>query len=790
MLELRLLGPIALADSNGAELRAVLAQPKRFALLAYLAATDPPSFCRRDTLLALFWPELDTARARNALNQALRHLRRAAGAEVIVRRGSDELGIDADHLRCDVAAFHRAIAHGRWGDAVALYRGELLPGFFIPDAPQFDEWMERERDRLRHTALSAAAKQTAELERIGELTAAVDVARRALELAPDDERTVRTLMALLERIGERAAALHVYDRFARLLATEFDAEPATDTRALAERLRQRGEPRCSPVPVTSSLSSALPPPVSVTTERSITNASSASALRSRRRLGAFAVSIVAMILLAAVLASSTRKSSGSAPKERRSAIHALAVLDLRNITGDRQQDYVAAELGEGIGRELAQLPAINVTAGASVHGAARSGRSETEIAHALGVDAFVSGTVGRVGDRIRVTVELADARTDIRFWTRTYERPIDQLLALYPEVARGIASELSATIAAERWTPSSRSTPANPQAVDPFVRGEYFRKRWMAHGCASAVPAYREAIALDSTFAPAYAGLASCYAHPDRLRLPAAQVRVVAHRALARALALDSNSAPAHYYLGFVEQRLDYRWKQAANELRRAVALDPRYPDALRSLGEYLIISGMPNEGIAMMRQSIDLDPFHLDNRVALAFSLRNVGRYDEAIRELREVLALDPDYEAPTRIWIFEAYALARQYNAAVAEYLTWARHTFAPGHAAAFVDSLSTAYARSGWKGFLRMELRLAEAERRHPGTVWASFPSQYTGGYHMARRYARLGDDGRALEWLQNAYDERQQLMVFMTVEPDFVRLRRDPRFRAIASRVTGH
>ena len=788
MLELRLLGPIALADSNGAELRAVLAQPKRFALLAYLALSDPPGFCRRDTLLALFWPELDTPRARNALNQSLRHLRRAAGADVIVGRGSEDVGVDAEHLRCDVVTFRRAIADRCWGDAFALYRGELLPGFFIPDAPQFDEWMERERDRLRVAALTAAAKRAADLERAGDVTAAVEVARRAYELAPDDERTVRALMALLERAGDRAAALHVYERFARLLTSAFDAEPAVDTRVLAERLRRRVE--LPPRTDATALSQPLPAASSAPPEHSVGTVPITAAPRSRRRLAAVAVTIAGVILLAGVLASAKRRSATSGPNGVRSAIHTLAVLDFRNITGDRKQDYVAAELSEGVGRELTQLASIAVTAGASVHGAARSGENETEVARVLGVDAFVSGTVGRIGDRIRVTAELADTRSNIRLWARAWERPIDQLLSLYPEVARGIASELTATVAAEHWTSSSRGAPANPQAVEPFVRGEYFRKRWMANGCSSAVPAYREAIALDSTFAPAYAGLASCYAHPDRMRLPAAEVRAVAHWALARALALDSNSAPAHYYLAFVDQRLDYRWKDSGNELRRAVALDPRFPDARRSLGEYLIISGMPNEGIAMMLQSIELDPFHLDNRVALAFSLRNVGRYDEAIHELREVLALDPDYEAPTRLWIFESYALAGRYDAAVAEYLTWARRTFATPHAAAFVDSLATAYAHHGWRGFLRLELQLAEAERRHPGSILTAFPSQYVGAYHMARRYARLGADDRALAWLQRAYEERQQLMIFMSIEPDFVRLRHDPRFRAIASGVIGH
>jgi len=324
-------------------------------------------------------------------------------------------------------------------------------------------------------------------------------------------------------------------------------------------------------------------------------------------------------------------------------------------------------------------------------------------------------------------------------------------------------------------------------AADAFIRGEYYRKRWMAAGCFDAVPAFREAIALDTTFAAAYAGLASCYIHPDRLRRPAAEVQRVARWALAQALTLDSNYAPAHYYLGYVEERLEYKWQEAGREFLRAIALDPAFPDALRSYGEYLIIGGQPEEGLRLMRRSVALDPAHLDNRVSLAFSLRNVGRYEDAIGELRQTLSLDPDYNG-ARLWLFETYALEHRYDDAVVEYLAWARRALAP-KSAALADTLSTVYARSGWEGFLRKELALAELENQHHGAIWSSFASQHTGAYHMARRCARLGQVDRALVWLQSAYDERQQLLVFMSVEPDFVRLRADARFRALEARVSG-
>jgi len=139
-------------------LDAVLAQPKRVALLVYLATARPVGFHRRDRLVALFWPELDDARARDALSQALRFLRQSLGSEVIVTRGADEIGVDAAQLWCDATAFRAAIDSGQPGDAVRLYDGDFLDGFFAEEASGFTEWVEAERASLREVAARGARK--------------------------------------------------------------------------------------------------------------------------------------------------------------------------------------------------------------------------------------------------------------------------------------------------------------------------------------------------------------------------------------------------------------------------------------------------------------------------------------------------------------------------------------------------------------------------------------------------------------------------------------------------------
>lgn len=237
-----LLGRIDLRDASANEVAAVLAQPKRLALLAYLALTARSGPARRDTLLALLWPELDQTRARKALNKAVHFVRRALGNDVLVSRTTEDLAVDSRLLWCDAVALIEAQDAGRIDQVVELYGGELLPGFYADVAPEFEEWLERERTRLRRLMADAARRLAEQREQSRQFTSAVSLARRAVELSGDDERGVRQVLELLDRLGDRAGALDAYDKFARRLATEFDAEPAAETRHLIAQIRAREKP--------------------------------------------------------------------------------------------------------------------------------------------------------------------------------------------------------------------------------------------------------------------------------------------------------------------------------------------------------------------------------------------------------------------------------------------------------------------------------------------------------------------------------------------------------------------
>ena len=237
VIEFQTLGTLELRGADGQELHSLLAQPKRIALLAYLCIAQPRGFHHRDTLVGLFWPSADQEHARTSLRKALHILRRSLGDDAILSRGDEEVGVDFQRVSCDTAAFEENLKANRLEKALELYRGDLLTGFFIDEAPEFERWLQSERTRLRACAARSALDLAERLASNGDVAAAVVNARRSLELADTDERALRRLMELQCNAGDRTGAVQSYDVFARHLASEYETEPSPDTRLLAEAIR-------------------------------------------------------------------------------------------------------------------------------------------------------------------------------------------------------------------------------------------------------------------------------------------------------------------------------------------------------------------------------------------------------------------------------------------------------------------------------------------------------------------------------------------------------------------------
>jgi DNA-binding SARP family transcriptional activator len=236
-ISLHLFGSVELHGAPEAD--ALLAQEKRWAVFLFLLLATPRGFHRRDRIVNYFWPEMSDSQARAALRKALHAIRQGLGEEMLISRGDEEVSVAHDRVWCDVQAFDEARTSGRHAEMLELHSGDLLNGFFVKDAPEFVDWLDGERRRLRGEASNAAWALADQYEKGSDLTAAARWARKAARFAGEDERRIRRVLQLLDRAGDRAGALDVYESFASALKKQHDAEPSPETREVARGIRER-----------------------------------------------------------------------------------------------------------------------------------------------------------------------------------------------------------------------------------------------------------------------------------------------------------------------------------------------------------------------------------------------------------------------------------------------------------------------------------------------------------------------------------------------------------------------
>ena len=234
MIELKTLGTAEVRRDDGTLIQSVTARAKPLGLLVYLVLSSGDGPRRRESVVSLLWPESDETRARNSLNQALHVLRSGIGAKAI-HGGRDTVGIDLHRIRCDAIQFRQAIEDADWQRALELYGGELLPGLHVTGAPEFQRWLDAERQQTRRTAFRAARRLADEAG--DDLRARIGALRQARRIRPDDDETVRELIEVCRQQGNVAAALQEFESYRAWLGENFDIDPPQATVALAQALR-------------------------------------------------------------------------------------------------------------------------------------------------------------------------------------------------------------------------------------------------------------------------------------------------------------------------------------------------------------------------------------------------------------------------------------------------------------------------------------------------------------------------------------------------------------------------
>ena len=386
-------------------MRPVALQPKRLALLAYLAAARPAGLQRRDVLLAVFWPELDSEHARGALSKAVHYLRQALGDGTVVRRGEEELGVSAQRLWCDVPAFERALAEGQAAEALALYGGDLLAGLHISGAPEWEQWLDGRRSALRAGAVSAALQLAEEALASGNAMAATAHARRATSLAVADEVVLRRSLELLAAAGDRSGAARLYEEFARRLASDYQLEPAAETRALVARLRRDDEDVATYV-------TAAHPPAAVTADTSLPHLpreapAPAAAVRRRPPLA-----VAAALLLSLLVGSYLRPTE--APLETRRVV----VAPFENRTGDASLNVLGQMAADWLIQGLSGSGVVEVVpfgamlrSALNVGGEGDSATRMSALAQETGSGTAIWGSIYRQGDSLYIHARATNVRT-------------------------------------------------------------------------------------------------------------------------------------------------------------------------------------------------------------------------------------------------------------------------------------------------------------------------------------------------------------------------------------------
>jgi pentatricopeptide repeat protein len=454
-------------------------------------------------------------------------------------------------------------------------------------------------------------------------------------------------------------------------------------------------------------------------------------------------------------------------------IRSLAVLPLRNLSGDPAQEYLADGITEAVIGRLANIRDLRVISHTSVMRFKDSQLSIKEIARTLGVDAIVEGSVIKEGDRIRVTAQLIRGATDEHFWAETYDREMRDALPLESELAVAITEKVAITVTGEEHRRLSSARPVAPEVYESYLRGRYALGYGNRPGIEKSIHDFEDALNRDATFAPAYVGLADAYNRLGTIFAggPPAATRPKVTEYARKALALDPDIVEPHVLLASVLKE-EWHWEEAEAEYNRALQLNPNHAGANAGYALWLLSMGRTDEAVARIQRARALDPVGVSG-ASVAQILFWSHRFDDAIRECHSTLAVEPDNGMAL---LALGFALAANDKPAEAIPVLENAMSVSPGSPAA-AGVLIRAYAHAGRRSDA---LRLLDELKRRKKTG-------YIPAGAFVNAYLGLDDKEQAFYWLEEAYKEQSNILQFLKTHPYFDPIRSDPRFADLLRRV---
>ena len=490
----------------------------------------------------------------------------------------------------------------------------------------------------------------------------------------------------------------------------------------------------------------------------------------------FVLSVILSVLLVLIAAGVLINRAQHPKKTSQPPITSVAVLPLKNLSGNPEQEYFSDGITEELIGRLANIHGLRVISRTSAMRFKDTRQPIPEIAKALGVDVVLEGSVTREGDRVRVNAQMIRGATDEHIWAAEYERESRDIINLQDELATAIAQHIQITLTPEEQAGLAAAPIVDPEAHENYLKGRYFLNQRTEGALKKSVDYFQQAIAQDPEYALGYCGLADAYALLGfRGRMPSHETLTKARTAALKAIELDGTIADPHASLGFLAETHEWDWATAEREYKLALELNPGDARTHNWYAGYLTYVGRLDEAIREAKLARELDPLSLPINNALAGRLLVAGRYDEALRQVRATLDLDPHF-APAYQTLGWAYLNQGKKQEAIGEFQQAVN--LSTNDDTDYLLDLGFAYAVSG-NGIEARKI-LAKLKRLN-GRGLA--PSGEVGIL-----YGALGDKDEAFSWLEKAYAERDPELTYVKVpNRRFEPLRQDARFQQLVRRI---
>ncbi|HQM64615.1 MAG TPA: protein kinase, partial [Acidobacteriota bacterium] len=452
----------------------------------------------------------------------------------------------------------------------------------------------------------------------------------------------------------------------------------------------------------------------------------------------------------------------------------LAVLPLANLSGDPEQEYLSDGLTQELINQLGRLhPAtLSVIARTSIMRYKKSDKGVDQIGRELNVDYVLEGSAQREGSRIRITAELIRVGDQAQLWADSFDQEMAGILVLQSDVAKKVAGALALKLLPAEAARLAKVRSVNPEAYEAYLKGLQYWYKFTPAGVDSAQQYLQLALKKDPAYAPAYAGIALVWAGRQQMGVtPPGEAAPKARAAARRAVELDESVAEAHYALAIVNTWSDWDWAAGQQEFRRAIALNPGFPDARIYYSHLLVCLGHQDEAIVEGARAIELDPYNPLFHSLYSGVLIVARRPEEAAAQARLALRTNPnDGIAWIILWIY--YSQKGMYRKALPAVKNYLKSYNVPEVEAA----MDRAFAAGGFRAAMRAGAAALEARAK----------KSFVCPTDIANVYVSAGEKDRALEWLEKAYEIHDPNLPYLRL-PLYDVLRSDPRFQALARRM---